>query len=72
MKWSGKIGEFAGIGMYIHATFFLIFAWIILIHWSQGHNLTTILSGIVFVMALFLCVVKINLPSGVFPFTKPC
>ena len=57
MKWSWKIGEFAGIGVYMHATFLLIITWVILIHWSAGHDLATIVSGVVFVMALFLCVV---------------
>lgn len=57
MKWSWKIGEFAGIGVYMHATFLLIIAWVILIHWSAGHDLATIASGVVFVLALFLCVV---------------
>jgi Zn-dependent protease len=57
MKWSWKIGEFAGIGVYMHATFLLIIAWVILIHWSEGHDLATIVSGVVFVLALFLCVV---------------
>jgi Zn-dependent protease len=57
MKWSWKIGEFAGIGVYMHATFLLIIAWVILIHWSEGHDLATIASGVVFVLALFLCVV---------------
>lgn len=57
MKWSWKIGEFAGIGVYMHATFLLIIAWVILIHWSAGHDLATIVSGVVFVLALFLCIV---------------
>ena len=57
MKWSWKIGEFAGIGVYMHATFLLIIAWVVLIHWSEGHDLATIVSGVVFVLALFLCVV---------------
>lgn len=57
MKWSWKIGEFAGIGVYMHATFLLIIAWVILVHWSAGHDLATIISGVVFVLALFLCIV---------------
>lgn len=57
MKWSWKIGEFAGIGVYMHATFLLIVAWVILLHWSAGHDVATIVSGVIFVLALFLCVV---------------
>lgn len=57
MKWSWKIGEFAGIGVYMHATFFFIIAWVVLVYWTQGHDLVTILGGIIFVLSLFLCVV---------------
>ncbi len=57
MKWSWKLGEVAGIGIYMHATFFLIILWVVLIYWSQGHGLATILGGVIFVLALFLCVV---------------
>ncbi|MEQ9617962.1 MAG: site-2 protease family protein [Deltaproteobacteria bacterium] len=57
MKWSWKLGEFAGIGVYMHATFILIIAWVVLIHWRQGHGLSTIISAIIFVLAIFLCVV---------------
>ena len=57
MKWSWKIGEFAGIGVYVHATFMLIIAWVILIHWSSGHDVATIVSGVVFVLSLFFCIV---------------
>ncbi len=57
MKWSWKIGEFAGIGVYIHATFMLIIAWVVLIYWRQGHDLATTIAGIIFVLAIFGCVV---------------
>jgi Zn-dependent protease len=56
MKWSWKIGEFAGIGVYIHATFLLIFGWVALVHWTRGHSLEMMLAGIVFILALFACV----------------
>ena len=32
MKWSTKIGTFAGIGVYVHATFFILLAWVALTH----------------------------------------
>ncbi len=57
MKWSWKIGEFAGIGVYMHATFLLIIGWVVLIHWQHGHDLSTTISGVIFVLALFFCVV---------------
>jgi Zn-dependent protease len=57
MKWSWKLGEFAGIGVYVHATFFLIIIWIAVAHWVQGASLATMLSAIAFILALFGCVV---------------
>ena len=57
MKWSWKIGEFAGIGVYMHATFLLLIAWVGLSHWQQEHSLAATFSGIGFILLLFLCVV---------------
>jgi Zn-dependent protease/CBS domain-containing protein len=57
MRWSWKIGEFAGIGVYIHATFWLLILFILYSHWSQGHDFATALAGVVFVLAIFACVV---------------
>jgi Zn-dependent protease/predicted transcriptional regulator len=57
MRWSWKIGEFAGIGVYIHATFWLLILFILYIHWHEGHNLMTTLAGVIFVLAIFVCVV---------------
>jgi Zn-dependent protease len=57
MKWSWKLGEIAGIGVYVHATFLLIIGWIVLIHWTQGQGLAETLGGVVFVLVLFACVV---------------
>jgi Zn-dependent protease len=57
MKWSWKIGEFAGIGVYMHATFLLLLGWVAFIHWQNGQNLGAVASGLAFVLALFACVV---------------
>jgi len=57
MKWSWKVGEFAGIGVYIHATFLLIIGWVVLAHWTQGQNLVTTVIGVIFTLAIFGCVV---------------
>ncbi|MBP1679336.1 MAG: hypothetical protein H6Q29_1247, partial [Bacteroidetes bacterium] len=40
MKWSWKIGSYAGIGVYIHATFLLIILFVIFQHWSLGNSVT--------------------------------
>lgn len=57
MKWSWKIGEVAGIGIYVHATFFLIFAWVILVHYFQGRSVFATILGLLFITALFACIV---------------
>ena len=57
MKWSWKLGQYADIGVYVHATFFLLIGWIVLSHWSRGQSLPAILEGVGFILALFGCVV---------------
>ena len=56
MKWSWKLGSVAGIGLYVHATFFLLLAWIGVTDWLQGGRAAA-LDGIAFILALFACVV---------------
>jgi Zn-dependent protease len=57
MKWSWKLGEFRGIGVYVHATFFILIGFIVLSYWSQGQSLQATLAGVGFILALFACVV---------------
>ncbi len=57
MKWSLKLLEVAGIGIYVHWTFLLLIGWIILAHVSAGDNVGVIVEGILFVIALFSCIV---------------
>ena len=57
MKWSWKIGTFAGVALYMHATFPLLLGWIALTHWMQSHGLLPALLGIRLTVALFVCVV---------------
>jgi Zn-dependent protease len=56
MKWSWKLGTVAGIGLYVHATFFLLVAWVGVTYWLAGGSAAA-LSGIAFILALFTCVV---------------
>ena len=56
MKWSWKLGSVAGIGLYVHATFFLLIAWVGITYWLAGGSAAA-LSGIAFILALFACVV---------------
>jgi len=57
MKWSWKLGEYRGIGVYMHATFLILLGFIVLSHWSAGHSVSKTLEGIGFIFALFTCVV---------------
>lgn len=57
MKWSWKIAEVAGIGVYIHATFVLLIGWLALSYWLTGGGLAAVLAGVGFILALFGCVV---------------
>jgi Zn-dependent protease/predicted transcriptional regulator len=61
MKWSWKLGEVAGIGIFVHWTFLILLAFIGLLH-LQGPGgidaaLMSAVAGIGFVLALFGCVV---------------
>jgi len=57
MKWSWKIGRFAGIDVYIHATFLLLIAFFGFSYWQQTRTVSGTLEGIAFLLALFLSVV---------------
>lgn len=57
MKWSWKIARFWGIDVYVHATFLLIIAWVGYSYWVQFGRLNAVLGGILFILALFACVV---------------
>ena len=57
MKWSWKITRLAGIDVYVHATFFILIAWIGMSYWMVTGSLAAVISGVGFILALFACVV---------------
>ena len=57
MKWSFKIGRFAGIDVFMHFTFILLISWVALVHWRQGQSLTAAMAGVFFILTVFMCVV---------------
>ncbi len=57
MKWSWRIGSIAGIGIYIHSTFLILLAWIALVHYARGNDLTDFLHGIILLVTVFGTVV---------------
>ena len=56
MKWSIKIGKIFGIDVRMHITFALLIIWVALIHWRQGQSVTAAVAGVIFILAIFLCV----------------
>ena len=57
MKWSLKIGRFSGIDVRMHITFMLLVGWVAFIYWRQGQSVAAAVAGIIFILAVFLCVV---------------
>jgi len=57
MKWQWKLGRFAGIDVYVHATFLLLIGWVGYGYWSKFQDWSKVLIGILFILALFVCVV---------------
>jgi Zn-dependent protease len=57
MRWALKIGKFAGIDLYIHATFVLLLLWVAIVYWAADHSLQAVLGGLAFIFGLFGCVV---------------
>lgn len=57
MKWSWKLGRFAGIDVFMHATFLLLIGWVVVTNWLQTRTIEGVVSGVAFILALFLCVV---------------
>jgi Zn-dependent protease/CBS domain-containing protein len=57
MKWQWKLGTFAGIDVFVHATFLLLIGWIGYRYWDQYGTFAKVLEGILFILVLFFCVV---------------
>lgn len=57
MKWSWKIGEFAGIGVFVHVTFVLLLLYALVGPMLEGESLAAGLEWVAFIIALFACVV---------------
>lgn len=56
-KWSWRIARIAGIDLYIHATFPLLFAWVALNAHGRGATVQTVLAILVLTLAVFVIVV---------------
>jgi Zn-dependent protease/predicted transcriptional regulator len=57
MRGSLKLGRFAGIDVFVHWTFAILLAWIFLLRWSESRDVVAAFGGVVFLLAIFGCVV---------------
>ena len=57
MRWSLKIAKLAGIDIFIHFTFFILVTWVAFIQWKLNGSIGAAFSGVVFILAVFACVV---------------
>lgn len=57
MRWQWRLGRFAGIDVYVHATFLLLIGWVAYNYWLQYRDWSRVLIGVLFIIALFICVV---------------
>jgi Zn-dependent protease len=57
MKWSWRVGSIAGIGLYVHATFVLLLAWVAIGEYQTSRSTGAALNGVLFVLAVFATVV---------------
>jgi Zn-dependent protease/CBS domain-containing protein len=57
MKWSWKLGRFAGIDVYMHVTFLLLVAFFAWSAYAQSGTAAGALEGVVYILALFGSVV---------------
>ncbi len=57
MKWSLKLGRFAGIDVFVHWTFALLVGWVFLAYLGAGQSVVEALVGVLFVLVLFVCIV---------------
>src|SRR4030095_4744921 len=57
MRWSLKLGKIAGIDVYLQWTFFLLLGLVFFSDLGQGTGIPAAIQAVVFVLALFSCIV---------------
>jgi Zn-dependent protease len=57
MKWSIRLGKYAGIDVYMHFTFLLLLGCIALIHWQESRSVSAVIAGVGLILTIFLCVI---------------
>jgi Zn-dependent protease len=57
MKWSWKLAEIAGIGVFMHWTFLILIGWIVMVQVQHGADARGVAIAVAFVLSVFACVV---------------
>ena len=57
MKWTLRLGRIYGVDVRMHFTFVLLIGWVAFVYWRQGQTMTASVMGVLFILAVFLCVV---------------
>lgn len=57
MRWSLKIAKLWGIGIYLHWTFLILPAWMVVASAAAGQGTMMILRGLALIVAVFACIV---------------
>ncbi|NNC96087.1 MAG: site-2 protease family protein [Chitinophagales bacterium] len=57
LTWSLYLGKIAGIKLFVHWTFWILVVWIFIMHYQASNSVSDGLIGVLFIFALFLCVV---------------
>ena len=56
MKWSLSLGRISGIKIYLHWTFVILLAWVLINQWQQGNSVSQITYTLLFILVVFGCV----------------
>jgi Zn-dependent protease/predicted transcriptional regulator len=57
VKWSWRLGRFAGIDVRVHATFLILLAWVALAGYQAAGTAAGAVSGVIFILVVFASVV---------------
>lgn len=57
MSASLRLGKVAGVEIYVHATFFLLLAWVGIAHYVEARSIAAAAAGVLFLVAVFATVV---------------
>ena len=57
MNWSWKVGTFAKIRVYIHATFLMLAGAVLMMQWNEAHSVRAVIYAGILFLSICACVV---------------